>query len=73
MIIVPIGNTVLFLNNSEKDALQNELVETIRSVELQGSLTVEIPDLLSLTVTEARTLLRELNGEETVNWKRDGF
>jgi len=70
---IPIGNTVLFLNKSEVDDLHNELTETIHSSELVGSPTVEVQDLLSLTITEARSLLRELNEEEFVNWGRDGF
>jgi len=71
--IIPIGNTVLFLNNSEAEHLHNELAEIINSSELMGLPTVEIPDLLSLTITEARSLLKELKSEEAVDWGRDGF
>lgn len=71
--IIPIGNTVLFLNDSEADDLHDELAETIHSSELVGSPTVEVQDLLSLTLNEARSLLRELKSEKIVNWGRDGF
>ena len=71
--VIAIGNTVLFLSNSEVDDLYAELAETIHSSELMGLPTVDIQDIFSLTIAEARSLLKELKREEAVNWGRDGF
>ena len=73
MITIPIGNTVLFLSEDEADELREELETCCHAAELQGEGIIEIPDLFLLPVTEARSLVRELSGGETVNWQRDGF
>ena len=73
MSTIPIGNTILFLSNNEVELLRREVEACCHAADLQGSPNVILPDLLSLTVTEARSLMRELSGEETVNWQRDGF
>jgi hypothetical protein len=71
MITFPIGNTVLFLSEDEADDLREELGTRSHAAELQGEGIIEIPDLLAVSVGEARTLTGDQ--EPTVNWRRDGF
>ena len=71
MITIPIGNTVLFLSEDEADDLREELGTRCHAAELQGEGIIEIPDLLAVSVGDARTLIG--GTKQTVNWGRDGF
>jgi hypothetical protein len=71
MITIPIGNTVLFLSEDEADDLRAELGTRCHAAELQGEETIEILNLLAMSVGDARSLI---DGQgQTVNWGRDGF
>ena len=52
-------------------------VKSLEHVALQPSYRgegfIEIPGFFAMSVTDARTLICELENEETVNWQRDGF
>jgi len=71
MITIPIGNTIFFLSEDEADDLRDEIEIRCHAAELQGEGVIEIPDLLAVSVGDARTLIDEQ--EQTVNWGRDGF
>jgi hypothetical protein len=71
MIIIPIGNTVLFLSEDEADTLREELETRCHAADLQGEEVIEIPDLLVAAVSEAKALIGDQ--EDVVNWGRDGF
>ena len=71
MITIPIGNTVLFLSEDEADDLNEELGTCCHAADLQGEGIIEIPDLLAVSVDDARPLIDYQ--EPTVNWGRDGF
>jgi hypothetical protein len=71
MITIPIGNTVLFLSENEEGNLREELETRCHAADLQGEGFIEIPNLLTVSIDEVRTLIGDQ--EDVVNWGRDGF
>ena len=60
MITVPISNTVLFLSEDEADNLREQLGIHCHAAELQGEGIIRIPDLLAVSVGDARLADRQL-------------
>jgi hypothetical protein len=69
--MITIGNTVLFLSESEADVLREEVGTRCHAAELQGDGIIEIPNLLVASVGDAKALIDDQ--EPTVDWGRDGF